>query len=113
MATAKENKRIWDNIYNWKEGGEEWSRPWGGTDMEWYFTILPRIHSFVPTGTILEIASGFGECHVLGPDRQRHAASSRHGMGSSETAERRFDGAGTHDPHLAYGGLGKFSQFHQ
>lgn len=28
--------------------------------MLWYRTILPRIHRFVPTGTILEIGPGFG-----------------------------------------------------
>ena len=73
MATTEENKRIWDTVYNWKGGGEEWSMPWGGTDMEWYFTILPRIHSFVPAQTILEIAPGYGRwsqflaglCHNL------------------------------------------------
>ena len=28
--------------------------------MQWYGTILPRIHRFVPTGNILEIACGYG-----------------------------------------------------
>jgi ubiquinone/menaquinone biosynthesis C-methylase UbiE len=28
--------------------------------MEWYFTVLPHLHEFVPTETILEIAPGFG-----------------------------------------------------
>ena len=28
--------------------------------MQWYGTILPRIHSFVPADTILEIACGYG-----------------------------------------------------
>ena len=28
--------------------------------MLWWGTLLPRIHAFVPTGTILEIAPGFG-----------------------------------------------------
>ncbi len=32
----------------------------GGADMEWYFTIFPRIHSFVPVDTILEIGPGRG-----------------------------------------------------
>jgi len=60
LATAKENKELWDGTYNWKDQGHEWSVAWGGADMEWYGTILPRLHAFVPTGTILEIAPGFG-----------------------------------------------------
>ena len=42
--------------------GDEWSSPWGGTQPLWWGTILPRIRSFVPTHTILEIAPGFGRC---------------------------------------------------
>ncbi len=60
MVTIKEHIKYWDENYDWRERGDEWSAPWGGVDMQWYFTILPRIHSFVPTGTILEIAPGFG-----------------------------------------------------
>src|SRR3989304_6948566 len=57
MATIEKNRRIWNE---WKETGDEWAAAWGGTDMEWYFTILSRIHAFVPTETILEIAPGHG-----------------------------------------------------
>lgn len=60
MPTIEENKFAWDKNYDWKDKGDEWSLPWGGTDMLWYAVILPRIHLFVPTPTILEIAPGFG-----------------------------------------------------
>lgn len=60
MSSVEENVQIWNELYDWKNSGDEWSEEWGGTDMEWYFTILPRIHRFVPAGTILEIGSGFG-----------------------------------------------------
>ena len=60
MPTIKQNRELWDKDHHWDKLGDEWSQPWGGTDMEWYFAILPRIHAFVPTGTILEIAPGFG-----------------------------------------------------
>jgi len=60
MPTVKQNFEAWDKTYDWNEKGDEWSKPWGGTNMEWYFTILPRIHEFVPTETILEIGPGFG-----------------------------------------------------
>ena len=60
MSTVEENKAFWDGQYDWEQGGEEWSAVWGCSEMEWYGTILPRIHRFVPTQTILEIAPGFG-----------------------------------------------------
>jgi hypothetical protein len=46
--------------YDWREAGEEWSAPWGSSAAQWAGTIFPRIREFLPTGTILEIAPGFG-----------------------------------------------------
>ena len=46
--------------YDWREAGEEWSAPWGTSAAQWTGTIFPRIRDFLPTGTILEIAPGFG-----------------------------------------------------
>lgn len=46
--------------YDWKEGGEEWSAPWGSSAAQWFSSILPRIHECLPASTILEIAPGFG-----------------------------------------------------
>ncbi|HEU0208537.1 MAG TPA: class I SAM-dependent methyltransferase [Candidatus Udaeobacter sp.] len=46
--------------YDWKQAGEEWSEPWGTSDAQWNGTILPRIRDCLPTGTVLEIAPGFG-----------------------------------------------------
>jgi ubiquinone/menaquinone biosynthesis C-methylase UbiE len=60
MPTIDENKYVWDGVYKWPDRGDEWSTPWGNPDMQWYGTILPRIHKFVPTDRILEIACGFG-----------------------------------------------------
>ena len=60
MPTIAENKREWDGQYVWAEKGEEWSGPWGETALQWYATLLPRIHRFVPAPTILEIACGYG-----------------------------------------------------
>jgi SAM-dependent methyltransferase len=45
---------------HWKDAGEEWSKPWGSSEAQWSGTILPRIRDYLPTGTILEIAPGFG-----------------------------------------------------
>jgi SAM-dependent methyltransferase len=60
MPTIEYNRRFWSNPTSWKDSGEEWSTEWGGSDIEWWGTIFPRIHLFVPTNTILEIGSGFG-----------------------------------------------------
>ena len=60
MPTIQENLSQWNNNYDWSQQGEEWSVWWGGSDMQWYGAILPRLHRFVPTETILEIAPGFG-----------------------------------------------------
>jgi ubiquinone/menaquinone biosynthesis C-methylase UbiE len=60
MPTVDWNKKIWDGAYDWSEAGEEWSEVWGGSDMQWYGAILPRLQAYVPTGALLEIAPGFG-----------------------------------------------------
>jgi SAM-dependent methyltransferase len=60
MPSIKENLRVWNEKYDWSDGGDEWSSPWGGVDAQWRFVILPRISRFVPCGRILEIGSGFG-----------------------------------------------------
>ena len=60
MPTVKQNREFWNQDYEWTKQGEEWSSVWGGSEAQWFGAILPRIHAFVPTGTILEIAPGFG-----------------------------------------------------
>ena len=44
----------------WKDGGEEWSKPWGNSAAQWAGVIFPRIRDCLPAETILEIAPGFG-----------------------------------------------------
>jgi len=60
MPTIEENRSRWNEIYNWPQAGEEWSKLWGSARMQWFGSILPRISSFVPVDTILEIAPGYG-----------------------------------------------------
>lgn len=60
MPTIEENRLVWDTAYDWSAGGDEWSGAWGTPEMQWYVTLLPRIHAFLPARTILEIAPGFG-----------------------------------------------------
>ncbi len=60
MAGIEENRKLWNEAYDWPEGGDEWSEWCGGSARQWFGVLLPRIRAFVPTGTILEIAPGFG-----------------------------------------------------
>jgi SAM-dependent methyltransferase len=60
MPTVTENLQNWSSGWDWSQSGDEWSRWWGGTPAEWHGVLLPRLHPVVPTGTILEIAPGYG-----------------------------------------------------
>lgn len=60
MATIEQNIEMWNDSYDWKGAGDEWSNMWGGVEMQWYGVILPRIQSHLPAHTILEIAPGYG-----------------------------------------------------
>jgi len=60
MPTTSDNFAYWNDQYDWGRRGEEWSAAWGGSQAQWGATIFPRICSFVPVDTILEIAPGFG-----------------------------------------------------
>lgn len=59
MASIEQNKQWW-NESAWSEAGNEWSSGYGTPAMQWYASILPRIHRHLPAPTILEIAPGFG-----------------------------------------------------
>jgi hypothetical protein len=60
MPTVEQNLEKWNVNYRWPKAGENWSSDWGGSEAQWFGAILPRIHAFIPAGTILEIAPGFG-----------------------------------------------------
>jgi SAM-dependent methyltransferase len=60
MPSLEENLSVWDGSYDWAAGGNEWSSAWGGPEAQWFGTLLPRIHRFIPVGTILEVAPGYG-----------------------------------------------------
>jgi ubiquinone/menaquinone biosynthesis C-methylase UbiE len=60
MAKSDRNRTTPKTDYDWKEGGEEWSGPWGTSAAQWYGAIYSRMHGCLPADTILEIAPGFG-----------------------------------------------------
>jgi SAM-dependent methyltransferase len=59
MADVEKNREVW-RTWNWSSRGDEWSAWWGDTPGLWFGALLPRLHGFLPTGTVLEIAPGFG-----------------------------------------------------
>jgi SAM-dependent methyltransferase len=60
MAEVDKNLTIWSAAWDWSDRGDEWSAWWGDTPALWHGALLPRIHTFVPAGTVLEIAPGYG-----------------------------------------------------
>jgi hypothetical protein len=92
MPGLDENKALWDGAYDWPDGGDEWSKPWGGPASEWYATLYPRLRHFLPASTIVEIAPGYGRwtqyllghCdHLIGVDLSQECVTA---------CERRFEG---------------------
>jgi SAM-dependent methyltransferase len=59
MPDIEQNLEVWKS-WNWSQAGDEWSRWWGGTPALWFGALLPRLHAFIPTSTILEIGPGYG-----------------------------------------------------
>ena len=84
--------------YDWKDAGEEWSEPWGGSSAQWFGAILPRIRDCIPAGTILEIGAGFGRwTHYLKDHCERLLVLDRN-QECVEACRQRFSG----DPRLTY-----------
>lgn len=60
MPTVAWNQEKWNQDYRWTDAGDEWSGVWGGPEAEWRSCIFPRIATFLPTGSLLELGPGFG-----------------------------------------------------
>lgn len=60
MPSVKENFSQWNHQYKWRPDGEDWSKGWGTSAIQWYSYLYPRLHSFLPVERIVEIAPGFG-----------------------------------------------------
>ena len=61
MGSLEELHHFWNNVYDWSRyHGDEWSARWGGPDVQWYWSIYPRIRQHLPASTILEIGPGHG-----------------------------------------------------
>ena len=60
MPTLDQNMEMWNRRHDWSRAGDEWSDAWGDSASQWQHTILPRIQSYLPANTVLEIAPGHG-----------------------------------------------------
>jgi SAM-dependent methyltransferase len=60
MPTSEENVRAWNQDHRWSSTDDDWSAMWGNCEAQWWGSIYPRIHTFLPCEQILEIAPGFG-----------------------------------------------------
>jgi 2-polyprenyl-3-methyl-5-hydroxy-6-metoxy-1,4-benzoquinol methylase len=61
MPDVNWNSKTFAGTFDWHlSGGEEWSEPWGGSEAQWFGSLYPRLHRFLPAHSILEIAPGFG-----------------------------------------------------
>lgn len=60
MPNLSWNIQQWDEHYRWDLKGEEWSVSWGSSEAQWFGTLYPRLHKYLPAARILEIAPGFG-----------------------------------------------------
>ncbi|MEL7474293.1 MAG: class I SAM-dependent methyltransferase [Planctomycetota bacterium] len=59
MPTLEENLSYWQT-YNWSDGGEEWTRGFGGPDLLWSGVVYPRVRAYLPAEHVLELAPGHG-----------------------------------------------------
>lgn len=72
MVPSVEQNRIWGSADRWDNHVVDWSGGFGGPDAQWYGTLLPRVHPFLPASTILEIACGHGRwTHYLKDHAER------------------------------------------
>jgi ubiquinone/menaquinone biosynthesis C-methylase UbiE len=61
VGSLEELYHFWNNVYDWSRyQGDEWSARWGGPDVQWYWSIYPRIRQHLPAATVLEIGPGHG-----------------------------------------------------
>jgi SAM-dependent methyltransferase len=59
VPSIDHQRKTWDE-HPWLGRGEGWSRVWGGSAYQWWGSLYPRLREFLPTGTVLEIAVGYG-----------------------------------------------------
>jgi SAM-dependent methyltransferase len=56
----EDNVATWNAASSWTADGDEWSGRWGSSEAQWWGSLLPRVHTFLPAKTILELGPGHG-----------------------------------------------------
>jgi len=102
MPTLLANRCHWLE-YDWTDGGNEWSEPWGGVQSQWHMTVLPRIHRFLPAATVLEIAAGHGRWTQFLRRLCKHLVVVDLSPTCIETCRTRFGAAGNIEYHITDG----------
>jgi SAM-dependent methyltransferase len=100
MADVDHNLAIWSNEWDWSTQGDEWSAWWGDSRAMWYGALLPRIHSFLPAGTILEIAPGYGRWTQFLKDACEHLVIVDLTEGCIEHCRERFSASTNIEYHV-------------
>lgn len=98
MPDVDQNRAQWDGSYDWPQAGDEWSAPWGGTITQWRATLLPRLQSFLPAESILEIAPGYGRWTPFLLEACKRYVGVDIAAGGIEACRRRFADA----PHAEF-----------
>lgn len=60
MPNLHWNYDRWEKTEDWSSNGDRWSTGVGGPEGQWFWFIYPRVHRFLPTRRLLEIAPGYG-----------------------------------------------------
>ncbi|HLF77286.1 MAG TPA: class I SAM-dependent methyltransferase [Dehalococcoidia bacterium] len=100
MPSLDWNLSHWAKNYDWGQSGDEWSDKWGTTEQEWQSVLWPRIKDFVPTGTILEIAPGYGRWTEYLKDLCQHLVIVDLAPNCIEACRERFKDATNIDYHV-------------
>ena len=98
MPQLEDIRATWDSEAGWSSAGDEWSGAWGGTGQLWHGTLLPRIRSFVPARTILELGPGQGRWTQYLKDLAEEMVLVDVAQHSIDSCRKRFAGSS----HIAY-----------
>jgi SAM-dependent methyltransferase len=63
VPSIDDNRELWARPEQWDDGGDVWSRGWGGPASQWSSWIEPRLRAAVgapPFGRVVEIGCGHG-----------------------------------------------------
>ena len=93
MPRIDEIRATWDSDSGWTAEGDEWSGAWGGTESLWWGTLMPRIHTWLPAGTVLELGPGHGRWSQYLKDRCERLILVDVAPQCIESCRRRFAGA--------------------